>query len=427
MSTVPSATTAVPSSSAVPAPVPPDVWRETVTAACTAAGEALFRIPAPDSDADVDAYATFVDAVRTTLAEGPRISRIPGIPPELANAVAERESGIDAALTEIAQAAATGDRTAARHGMDTYGFHLAGIAMAVVEARATCGPVDPAHVRAASVNGWLDAPPITVSAGFGSIWIAENHGHRVARIDASTGQPIATIEVGYGAAIGQPADGRMWMRTEAEIVAIDPQTNTIAARLPKIDVGPTASRFHATDGALWICDGPRLHRFDPTTLRRLATIELGIQCGNVTAAPGLVVIFPFRDATPPQAAFIDAATNQVVGRVHLPAPVFFATIQTDTVFFAGFDTSLAAVVDRATWTVTSTPDLGRRTAGGTLATDGTSLYVPAADSGAVLVIDATTLAVTRTLEPVDPWSVTFEDGGLWVVAENGAIAQRFEP
>jgi YVTN family beta-propeller protein len=240
------------------------------------------------------------------------------------------------------------------------------------------------------------------------------------------GEPIATIEVGDGPAIGQPADGRMWMRTNADIVAIDPRTNTVVARLPKADAGPMATRFRALDGALWICDGPRLHRYDPATLTQIATIELGIHCGNVTASADLAVVFLFRDETPPVAAFIDPATNQVVGRVELPAPVFFATLQPETVFFAGWETAQAAVVDRATWTVTSTPDLGRPTAGGTLVTDGTSIYVPAAGSGAVLVVDTATFTVIDTIEPIDPWSVAIEGNGLWTVQENGAVAQRFD-
>jgi YVTN family beta-propeller protein len=178
---------------------------------------------------------------------------------------------------------------------------------------------------------------------------------------------------------------------------------------------------------LWICDGLRLHRYDPSTLTRIATVDVGIECGNVTASPDLVVVFPFRNETPPVAAFIDPATNQVLGRVDLPTPVFFATIQPDTVFFAGFETAQAAVVDRATWTVTSTPDLGHPTAGGTLATDGRSIYVPSSSSGTVLVVDATTFAVVDTIEPLAPWSVAFEDGGLWVVPDSGAVVQRFEP
>jgi YVTN family beta-propeller protein len=360
------------------------------------------------------------------MGEAVGITAIPGIPSDLAAVVGQREAGIDSAVTAIAQAADDGDAAAARRGVDALDFHLSGIATAAARADATCASAEPARVEAADVNAWLEFPPIAGSAGFGSIWIAENRGDRVARLDTLTGEPIATVDVGPGPAIGQPADGYMWMRTDSDIVAIDPRTNAVAARLSKAGVGPEATRFRALDGALWICDGPRLHRYDPTTLTRLATIELGIHCGNVTATPDLVVVFPFRDETPPVAAFVDPATNQVVGQVPLPMPVFFATVQPDTVFFAGFDTAQAAVVDRASWAVTETPDLGRPTVGGTLATDGTSIYVPAASSREVLVIDAATFAVVDTIDPLEPWSVVFADGGLWVVPDNGAIAQRFE-
>jgi hypothetical protein len=415
-----------PSSSGTPATaVGSEAWQDAVTTACTQEGAALVALDDPAPDADASAYHAFVDAVRTVLADGAPISEIDGIPPDLADALAEREAGVDSALAVVDRAAA-GDLTAARQGVDRYRFHLSGIAILAGEAGATCGPAEPARVNGASINAWLDFPPITVSAGFGSIWIAENDGHRAARLDAISGEPIATIDVGDGPVIGQPADGRMWMRTDADIVGIDPQTNTVAARLPKSDVGPTATRFHALDGALWICDGPRLHRYDPTTLTRLATIELGVHCGNVTATADLVVVFPFRDETPPVAAFVDPATNMVVGQTELPAPVFFATVQPDTVFFAGWESAQAAVVDRATWTLTSTPDLGRPTVGGTLATDGTSIYVPAADSREVLVIDAVTFTIVDTIEPIDPWSVAVDGDGLWIVEDGGPVAQRFD-
>jgi YVTN family beta-propeller protein len=123
---------------------------------------------------------------------------------------------------------------------------------------------------------------------------------------------------------------------------------------------------------------------------------------------------------------VDPVTNQVIGQVDLPAPVFFATVQPETVFFASWETAEAAVVDRATWTVTSTLDIGRPTAGGTLATDGTSIYVPAAGSQEVVVVDASTFTVVDTIEPIDPWSVAIEGGRLWSVEEGGAVAQRFD-
>ena len=102
---------------------------------------------------------TFVHAIRTVLADGAPISQIDGLPPELAASLAEREASIDAALTAVDQAAAAGDLTAARQGIDQYGFHRSGIATLAGEAGATCGPAEPARVDAASVNAWLELPP----------------------------------------------------------------------------------------------------------------------------------------------------------------------------------------------------------------------------------------------------------------------------
>ena len=54
------------------------------------------------------------------------------------------------------------------------------------------------------------------------------------------------------------------------------------------------------------------------------------------------------------------------------------------------------------------------------------IYIPAASSGHVLVVDASTFTVVDAIEPIDPWAVAVEDHTLWAVSENGPIAQHFD-
>ena len=216
-----------------------------------------------------------------------------------------------------------------------------------------------------------------------------------------TGAVVATIDVGPGAVKLQAADGRMWVRTADRYVAIDPATNTVVATLDKAAVGPAANRSFALDGALWICDGRRLHRYDPTTLQPVATIDLDAECEEVYATDDLVVAYRTNeDAAQSGAAaatFVDPASNQVLATVALPVDVAYPAVLDDAVFFPGQDGATAVVVDRATWTVTATPDLGRSTRVGLTATDGARIY--AARSPATATWSSSTPTPTTSSTP----------------------------
>lgn len=86
------------------------------------------------------------------------------------------------------------------------------------------------------------------------------------------------------------------------------------------------------------------------------------------------------------------------------------------------------VVDRDSWTVTSTHDLGRITHGGGIVTDGSSIFIPTKDGSPndVLVVDAATYEVINTVTPLDVNGVAVEDGTLWVTHETFNVAQRFD-
>ena len=227
----------------------------------------------------------------------------------------------------------------------------------------------------------------------------------------------------------------MIVRTTDAYVAIDPATNTVVATLPKSEVGPFADRAAAVDGALWICDGQRLHRYDPTTMQPSApVIELGMDCGSAYATTELVVAFTYNEepgeSGTSAVAFIDPTTNRPLATIDLPADVTAPLVLDDAVFFPAQMGNRNVVVDRTSWTVTATPDYGREIGGAAGAGfDGRSIYL-IADGVDVLVIDANTYELTDTIEPL-----TFVDklnalavgpGALWVATGSAGILQRFD-
>ena len=297
-------------------------------------------------------------------------------------------------------------------------------------AGAACDTADPERVAAASLNVPTEGNTFMINSGFGSIWASRNLDSTVVRYDPSTGDVIATIEVGPEPQKLQPANGRMWVRTADRYVAIDPATNTVVDALDKSAVGPAANRSFALDGAMWICDGSRLHRYDPTTLQLVATVELDIECDEVFAADDLVVAYRTND-DPAQsgtsaATFVDPANNQVIATVDLPVDVAYPAVLDDAVFFPGESGSTAAVVDRGSWTVSATPDLGRPSRMGLTATDGERIYVPLVGNLDVVVVDAETFNVVDTVETLGSIAVVVLDGSMWVADARYGLMQRHD-
>jgi hypothetical protein len=428
----PTTTSTAPSRSMTTSAVttPPVDWRAEVTAMCDRLGAAIGAIHDPDvTPAEM---ADYVEAHRGARDSIPPFD-VATLPPEVRggpHGIAAETVAQEAALTAAERAARSGDAEAARAALDTYYFHLLKTGNVFAVGGARCGGAEPARAAGAALNVPVAFSPLNATAGFGSIWVTEHDGSRVFRVDADSGEVLAAVDVGDEPVKLQPADGRMWGRTTDAVFAIDTTANTVTATLPKADVGPAADRAWAVDGGLWICDGQRIHRYDPTTVEPIAVIELGIACDMPGGTKDLIVASTYNDddgqSGAAAAAFIDPATNKVLATVALPVDVTIGIVLDDSVFFAGEHGSQAVVVDRSTWKVRDTPDLQRDTGHvGTVEADATSVYVPTLDERDVLVVDISTFAVTDTIETLGVHSVTVEEGSLWTAYYDGFL-QRFD-
>jgi YVTN family beta-propeller protein len=407
---------------------PDDEWRQQVQAACDGDASLLAAIVENDGTAPgITAEARATKAVFEQDAD-PAIA----LPSELRETLDKLAVDAVEHLDNSIELAETGDLVAAQRALDEGFDRLARSATAIAMAGARCGPADPARVQNADLTIPLEMNPEQINTGFGSIWVSEGLAGRVVRLDPDTGAVQAVVDVGEAPLKLQPADGAMWVRTAAAYVAIDPTTNTVTATLAKADVGPDANRSWALDGAMWICDGRRLHRYDPTTLAVVATLDLDVDCNAVYATDELVVAWSYNEdpgeSGTSAAAFVDPAANTVLATVELPVDVGGPAVLPDSAFFHGYQGSTAVVVDRATWGVIATPDLGVAGGGtGQAAFDGESIYVVNEDHQDVLVVDSATFAVTDTIEPLGVNAVAVDDGALWVArGQPFNVVQRFD-
>lgn len=425
--------TATESSDAEPASTEPTVSAELqgeITEICD-----LDRYAAiPPLDGTPERVTEVVAYLREAGASTPPLDALE-VPPELQpgfELVLDAAGSASDALEAAEDAAAAGDMALADRQIHRHGAHLWSITGRFALMGARCAAADPDRADGADLNVPLDLHGEQLNTGFGSVWVSQKYGDDVVRVDPDSGEILATIPVGTDPLKLQPADGRMWVRTADAYVAIDEATNTVTDSLAKADVGPAANRSFAIDGAMWICDGRRLHRYDPTTLEPVTAIDLGVPCDFVYATPDLVVTWNDDDAPAESGAsatvMIDPATNQVLATISLPVDVVWPVVFDDTVFFAGDLNTSAVVIDRDTWSVASTIELPDVVGGGGITTDGRSIFVPTRgeEPWDVLVLDAETFEHVDTIEPLNVNGVVAEDGALWLVHPDGNVLQRFD-
>jgi DNA-binding SARP family transcriptional activator len=176
--------------------------------------------------------------------------------------------------------------------------------------------VETIDLRGSSELVWN--PTYAVDAGDDSVWIAAGP-HHVLRIDPTTNEPSAIIDVGQvpvGLALGKEA---LWAVTTAErALRIEPHTNTATAEVP---IGyPVA--VTAGNQAVWVSDTRgQVWRINPDTGSVTQTTPVGRGLVGLCATDEAVYAADNADGTLVQ---IDPQDGRVVGLVpvgHAPTDV----------------------------------------------------------------------------------------------------------
>ena len=176
--------------------------------------------------------------------------------------------------------------------------------------------VETIDLRGSSELAWN--PTYAVDADDDSVWIAAGP-HHVLRIDPTTNEPSAIIDVGHvpvGVALGEEA---LWVVTTAErALRIEPHTNTATAEVP---IGyPVA--LTAGKQAVWVSDSRgQVWRINPDTGTVTQTTPVGRGLVGLCATDGAVFAANNADGTVVQ---IDPQDGRVVGLVpvgHAPTDV----------------------------------------------------------------------------------------------------------
>jgi YVTN family beta-propeller protein len=268
----------------------------------------------------------------------------------------------------------------------------------------------------------LTGAPGAVTAGYGSVWVADPTGQDVSRIDAATGDLVETIPVD-----GEPGSivsggGAIWVAStiDATVRRINPTADAVTqtVRLPGANPGGIA--YGA--GRLWVADAAEdaLFEIDPATGVRQRTLSLNVQPSALAVADGTVWIAGYNTATVEQ---LDPASGRVLARIHVgdgPAALVF---DDGALWVANSIDATVSRIDPATQAVTATIPV---TSGPTaLTAAGGSVWVADQYAGAISRIDPADDRVAMSVAVSGaPTSLTVTGGRVWAGVSAGAGGHR---
>jgi YVTN family beta-propeller protein len=131
--------------------------------------------------------------------------------------------------------------------------------------------------------------PTGVAVGADAVWVSDQAGGRLVRIDPQIDQVTQPINVGTGPGAIAVGYRSVWVANtlDGTVSRIDPQTNEVTATIPVGD-GPTGIAVGA--GGVWVANqyAGTLARIDPVADAVVRTIRVGNQPQGLAIAGGLV-------------------------------------------------------------------------------------------------------------------------------------------
>ena len=231
-------------------------------------------------------------------------------------------------------------------------------------------------------GGTYGSPWATV-LGAGSLWVTDNAGHAIVRLDPATSEVLATIPLEVEPFTMNVNEEAVWVSAldADKVIRIDPKTNAVVAT---IEV-PSAANFAFTDDAVWVTNLRigALTRIDPQTNRVTATID--------TPGPGQESERTESVAVGPEGVYV---LDKRAKMIHLIDPATNEVIQTKP---SGGTAIVLAVGEEGVWTVDC-------------------------DTGTPLLLDAKTLERIDELAPIpDACGITLDDGSIWLTTFNSVV------
>ena len=261
--------------------------------------------------------------------------------------------------------------------------------------------------------------PGAVTAGAGSVWVANRLDGTVSRIDRD--RQVTTIDVGGAPAALAFGAGSLWVADgdAREVAQVDPGSNKVRQRIPAAN-GPRSLAL--AEGALWVVSGAEgdVHRVDLDHLNAVRTIPLGVKASAIAAGAGALWVASEEAGNVTR---VDPRSGRVVEAIpvgHAPSAL---AVGEGGVWVADRIDGTLARVDPKRNAVTWLAAVGRDPAA--VAVGEGAVWVAGGEEGTVARVDPEgPRVVTRRKTGSSPSALAVAEGAVWIAAVAPASAHR---
>lgn len=296
----------------------------------------------------------------------------------------------------------------------------------------TATPTEPAVEQIDSLGATeISATPFPdwITATDAGVWVA-NVGAGLVRYDDAgaktaevpTGDIALAMDVGFGSLwAGSTADGR------AEVVRVDIGDPGSVTRIPLPGVTlAEESSIAATDDAVWVLttsDPRTIVAIDPADNTVRGTLPVAENAAALRGGFGSLWVTRNADDTVDR---VDPATGEVLASIPVgPYPQFLA-VGDDAVWVMNQFGPSVSRIDAETEEVTTVPLPGRRINGGDIAASADAVWVRTS-SGLAVRIDPLTATVTRRIGPAaGSGSIAIDGTSVWISAHDVTTVWRID-
>jgi len=239
----------------------------------------------------------------------------------------------------------------------------------------------------------LTDPPGAMTAGNGSLWIADPSGGAVSQVDLAEGAVVDRVPVGLSPAVLAQGGGSIWAAGVPgdTVVRIDPATGAVTQRVPLR--GARAAALSFGEGGLWIADitDDMLIELDPGSGLRRRTLKLPLKPTALALGDGVVWVADYEAGS---VAEVDLRTGETLATVHVGNGPAALALGSGSVWVANALDSTVSKLDPTSGSVVATIPVGSSPTA--IAVAGGGVWVANRYSATVSRIDPNRNAVVQT-------------------------------
>ncbi|MEO8687568.1 MAG: ABC transporter substrate-binding protein [Solirubrobacteraceae bacterium] len=260
----------------------------------------------------------------------------------------------------------------------------------------------------------VGSSPSQVTAGAGALWVANEAGGTVSRLDRRTRAVSQTITVGNGPTAVAVGAGGVWVvnTLDGTLKWISPATNEVVRTIP---AGNSPSGVCVTAGAVWVAStyDRSIVRFDPVKLRTTTT-SLDDQPTHLACGGGSVWATSQSSGTVTQLS-PGRSRAAVMRRISVGRSPNGLAWEHGALWVANTEDGTVSRIDGRSGVQTAVIGLGSQSGPTSVVAAAGGVWVANERAGTVARIDAARNRVAQTLKTGNhPQGLVVVDGALWV-------------